>query len=542
MPDDKVAVLPASGSGDANGSQAGAGKAKHTEPIAKDGQAKAGSLTSLVPDVKNAPKGEVALGAKAGAFGPWRAHQIIDGTASEIARRVRGLVVGTTDPRVLVVGDQSLLPSDWAARNTQTTLTRLSARIAALQGDIDLGQVALGEAIGRYEHAEPASAPVLEESQPSRRRRGKPEAVATEAAAPPAAGGLPAGALGAAVGLLDLLRTDYTITATAVTAAPSELATLTAGHLAARPAAPAGEANKPSGEANSQAGNGNEPAGAGNDAPLLVKVEADAFATMRPSPVMASFAEVIKARDQAVATLVAVQARLAPAQAELDSINGRITLVEQAWASATADSKDDAAIAQLRLAVDQLAGQASEREKAAGPAGVLVGYAQQVIADTDAALAALVQNPAGGEAPLLTAARRERLDAAVTSEKITHVLYVNLDAVAADAVTRRSVLGASGRIQFLSAGNASWLLLDTLSGTIAGGDQVSLADVMTFSLENGNAQFKPNGVWLEAADIGGVDPLTALETWGKVLVAVLVLVLLALGVLSFLAVIKTAVG
>ena len=67
---------------------------------------------------------------------------------------------------------------------------------------------------------------------------------------------------------------------------------------------------------------------------------------------------------------------------------------------------------------------------------------------------------------------------------------------AADAVTRRSILGTSGRIRFLSSGNASWLLMNPADGAIAGGGQANLADVMSFGLDTGKAEFTPPQGWI----------------------------------------------
>ena len=531
MPDDKAATLSATDfDEDARKLWVDAQTAKYIETIAKAGQgtaeAKAGALKAVSPSITDAPKGEVTLGEKAGAFGPWRAHQVIYGSAKKIAEQVSALLADTSDPRVLVVDDRPLLQDDWTARNVASTLTRLSRRMQALRHDIDRGLQDLGEAIASYEAQETAQAAAAGERQPSRRRGGDlgavQETAAGEAAGPAAAGGVPAGALGAAVGLLGLLRTDYTITATTVSAVPTELATLTAAQLAKQH-----RAQKPGADG----------------APRKVTVEADDFSTMRPSSSTDRFAAILEVRDSAVQALSALQARLAPVEAELTSINARFTAVEQAWTTAIAGNKEPAATMALRSEVRELAEQASRREKAAGPARVVVTQAQQVITDADAAATALLQAPEGDEAPLLTTVRRERLDAAVGSEKITHVLYVKLDVVASDAVTRRSILGTSGRIRFLSAGNASWLLLETSSGTIAGGGQVSLADVMTFSLENGTARFKKDGEWLETtSDPANDDPLDTLETWAKGLIVALVFVLIVLGVLSVLAVIRIAFG
>src|SRR4051794_23572022 len=47
------------------------------------------SIKNMVPDVSDAPKGQVTMGDKAGAWGPWRAHQIMDTVASQIAAAVK---------------------------------------------------------------------------------------------------------------------------------------------------------------------------------------------------------------------------------------------------------------------------------------------------------------------------------------------------------------------------------------------------------------------------------------------------------------------
>jgi len=469
------------------------------------------SLEDLVPAVTDAPKGEVTLGEKAGAVGPWRAHHVIDEIAKKIAERaVRQLgEAGPAAPRVLVVEDRLLLPGGWIAHYVRSTLERMKNRLTEACSQLD----------ERLEHEEEAAKQPASPQEPSiggRRRSIDQSATAdtTDSAATPE---VPSGGLGAAVNLLGLLRTDYTLTATAVSATPSELSTLTAAHLARRPAISDGRP------------------------PATVKVEADAFATTGPSPTADLLKEVLGLRDSTVRKLSGLQASLAPVQAELAAINTRTASVEQAWAAAMADKKDDGGDITLLLAtLDALAEQSTRREKATGPAAAAVAYAQQVITDVDPAVTALLQASGTGEAPLYTAVRNERIGQAVKSRKITHVLYVNVDAIAADAVTRRSILGTSGRIRFLSAGNASWLLLNTTDGAIAGGGQESLADVTTFSLETGKANFATAG-GLSSSEVGA-DPLDKLEIWAKGFVAVLAVVLFALGVLSVIALVRVASG
>lgn len=490
--------------------QADAEKAKYLEAIAKSQQgvtdAKAASLKSLLPSVTDTPKGEVTLGDKGGAFGPWRAHGMIDAVAKQIADEARP-ILRARPSRVLVVNDRSLLEGDWTARYVRDTLARLTRRIEALQILVSAGREALEAGVRDYTDEEP---PPDTSDEPDEEGAGRRRGDGLAPTAGPPTGAVPAGipgGLGAAVDLLGLIRTDYTVTASAVTAGPAELVTLTAAHLAA----------------------------------VGVRVEADVFATMRASPSMKKLTELLSERDDVVENLCVLAQVLAPVEAELAAIGGRVAVIEPQWAQAVADAKEDASITALQRAVETLAAQALRREKLAGPARTLVTYAQQVVADVDAAVTALLQAPAGGQAPLFTAAQRERLDRqAGVQDPVTHVLYVSLDAVAADTVTRHSLLGASGILRFLTATNASWLLLDTATGTIEKGSQKNIADIMTFSLETGEATY---GLAPEKR-AGSVirDPMRALETPIKILVVVLAIVLAVFGLLSMLAVIHVVVA
>jgi len=482
--------------------QLDAEKAKYAEAIAKAQQgvaeAKAASLKSVLPTVVDAPKGEVTLGEKAGAFGPWRAHQIVDALAKQIATQVKK-TLAEQEARVLVVDDRSLVQSDWTARHVRHTLERLARRIDALHTQVLEGTDALADGIrvSAADEVEPAP------TGPRKARSDAPPPAAEEATPGVAPVGVP-GALGAAIDMLGLLRTDYTLTASAVTPGPAELVTLTAGHLAA----------------------------AG------LTVEADAFSTVRASPSTRQLTSLLDARDDTVKDLAELQSSLAPVEAELAGIATRAAIVEEEWAKAVTDETGKLKSGALRQAADDLARLARRREKAAGPARTLVTYAQQVVADVDAAVITLLQAPEGGEAPLFTAARRERLEARDDAQDIvTHVLYITLDAVAADAVTRRSILGTSGLLRFLAAGNASWLLLESATGTIDSGGQQSLADVMTFSLEDGTATYSDTPE-LQRATEALKDSHSALESNAKLLVVVLAVVLVIFGLLSILAVIR----
>jgi hypothetical protein len=181
--------------------------------------------------------------------------------------------------------------------------------------------------------------------------------------------------------------------------------------------------------------------------------------------------------------------------------------------------------------------------RVAGQARALTDYARQVISDVDTATGALTQAPQGGQSPLYAAACRERLatgSATNNAAGITHVLYVSLDSVAADTVTRRSVLGASGILRFLAAGNGSWLLLDTDKGILTAGSQQSHADVLSFSLVTGQATFN-DGPSVPRTTSPLSDPTAITERAAKILVVALAVLLAIIGILSIIAVARIAI-
>jgi hypothetical protein len=446
-----------------HGGKRDSGGGATAKPSSGNDGASASSLSGLIPSLSDAPKGEVTLGANAGAFGPWRAHQVIDAIAREIAGSVTGKLPMLT-ARVLVVGDRSVLAGDWTARQVGYTLTRLEHRLEALRKQLKEGREKLEEDIlglTEAESATNATRPV----DPS--DSSHPQAAhAEDLAEPPAkdAAGVP-GALDSAVDLLDLIRTDYTLTASAVTPGPAELVTLTAAHLAK----------------------------------LGVRVESDVLAVAGDSPSLEKFSDLLGKRDKAVESLFELERDLA-------SVG------------------------------DWPAGGAA---RVAGQARALTDYARQVISDVDTAASALTRAPRGGQSPLYVAACRERLAKGGVAG-ITHVLYVNLDSVAADAVTRRSVLGASGILRFLAAGNASWLLLDTDKGILTAGSQQSHADVLSFSLVTGQATFNDGpSVPRTASPLS--DPTAFTERAAKMLVVALVVLLAIIGILSLIAVARIAI-
>jgi hypothetical protein len=254
----------------------------------------------------------------------------------------------------------------------------------------------------------------------------------------------------------------------------------------------------------------------------------DGLGTLRDSAVVRELGEAGAARDAAAAALARLDIRLAPAADELADARKLVADREQAWAAAVAEGKGTAALTGLKTAAEDAAARLRRLNRGYAPARAFSAQAHEALAQVDAGIAALTQAPAGGEAPIVTALRRERLQREAAEGGVTHVLYAGLDSVAADAVTRRSILGTSGLLRFLSAGTASWLLLDVATGDLAAGGQVSLADTMTYSLDSGQMQFDPSVVTpRSAAEL--TDPLVTLEGWARGVVLLLAVALFLLG-------------
>jgi hypothetical protein len=116
------------------------------------------TLPQQPTDDAAASKGSVALGPGAGAFGPWRAHHVIDGIAQRIADQIPPLLAGTDDPRVLVVDDPALLQDDWTAHYVMASLAGMAERLKKLSNDAGDAWQQLNTAIDAYRKDEASQA------------------------------------------------------------------------------------------------------------------------------------------------------------------------------------------------------------------------------------------------------------------------------------------------------------------------------------------------------------------------------------------------
>ena len=470
---------------------------------AGEGRGVTPSAAPVLPTLKDAPTGSVTLGDKAGALGPWRAHQVLAALAERVAEAARK-EVGTGS--VLVVDDVSLLHGDWTARHVNTTLARLRERLAAAGRELDSLQDAFLSDKRSYEEQEKHEARASTGPPPSSATRGSQEGSGAPGDIGPVSLGV-AGALDGALDLVSLLRTDFTVTATPVNADTAELVTLTSARLAA----------------------------------AKVVVETDVFTTVAQSRSLQAYEAVLTERDRLGDRLAQLQRLVAPVAWELTAISSQVQALEKKEAATLAAGQESDG---LREDLDRLGRAARRRAPLVATASAFIASATGVLESTQAAITALTTAAPDGEVPLVLAARRERLDVRRDADAVSHVLHVHVDALAADAVTRRSLLGASGVVRFLAAGTVSWLLMETASGTVVAGGQESLADQLGLGLATGKAQYSdpPAGLPSATRPQDLADPLERIETPARVLALVLAVVLGVVGLASVVAVIRLGFG
>lgn len=455
-------------------------KAKFRQAIAAANRATSASLVDL-PDVQDGPTGTVTVGAQAGALGPWLAHQTLDAAAGTVAVQVAKELESLGDrARVLLVDDRAVLGGATTARLVRDRLVRLTERLTGLPHLLADARALL---------LDPSNRPLDGGAGDC---RDKPDDGA-QATAPS-----PGSALGAALDLLSLARTDYTLTAAAVSTSPSEVVALTAAHLAGG----------------------------------AVRVEVDRFAGTGDSPSLRAADEAARARDAALAELARLEALLRPLENQLVRQRALVTSLEDRWASwATAKDANPTGGPALRQRIEDLDAQVTGLAATVDPARRLADHAAGVLGEVDAALSALTQAAGGADSPLATAVRWERLrpaeqPAEESDRLVDHVLYVGTDQLAADVVTRRSLLGTSGRVSFLGAAAVSWLLLDVAAGVVTAGGAQAKGARLRFDLESGGSDRSE----LVNGAITGEDPLRVLErrvTWAVLLVAALLVLFTA---------------
>lgn len=493
-----------------NGATAGDDEAKRLkaelevlEARARLTAARTGALSALAPGVTDGPTGQVTVGEKAGALGPWLAHRVVACVASQIAAAVDKVMKDAKEGqgaarRVLVTADVNLLATDVQATVVRTSLTERSTELgrvtAAVQSAARMLRTAVDAGAGDAE--EP-----LPESPGFAGTGARTDSSEEEDSGTGASAGSP---LGAAVELVRLTATDYGVSAIEVSADAALLVTLTAAAL----------------------GGSTEPA----CRPVI-----DGFDVARPTRRTLTALSAVRAGVTRLAEeTLALRQLVAPHAARLAHLEKAVVSARAAWSAA--DTGEDAAtpeqVAALRKHLDELTDELARCEAAVGPAREVLETAAASLAAARAEMVATTTPDSGGVSPLARACARELLDAE-TGREVTHVLHVRPTQVAADMVTRRSLLGSSGRVSYLGSASAAWVLLDVQNGTLTGGAQHKAKQVV-HDLETGTAWSWTGGVVQAQGAPRRADPLVATERAMRAAVVVLALGVALLGVVATL--------
>lgn len=503
-------------------------KAKLRQSIAEAAKASGSAAWSgLTASVTGAPTGSTTAGEAAGAFAPWLASRSLGDAAAYVATQA-----GTELPDeacVLVAPVSALRDERWAAEHVLRVLARASTRLEVVTSQLqdsvpdvpDADEYARAERADDEDHHDDdddeggnggrrRSAGELDEAvrmaivadvDPATKAAGDEKDTEKEEPAP---AGEPkpstsagAGALTAALSLLELTRTDYTLDAVPVTITHNRLATLVAGHLRSQ----------------------------GKDTHV---VELDGLSAP-DGPVMARLTALEERRDAAQQALTALVGRAAPLEAVLAGWQSEVIRLQALWTLLLASEKDEVAARAEAVHTHLQAATRSQDRCAlalAGPHAVLAA-ARQLLADVDAEVRRVCDSSEGQPSLLQRALARDRLRTAHGEGgqgAVTHVLAVSADGAWADRVTRRAVLGESGRVTFLGSVSTSWVLVEAGSGAVLSAGGSDNATRMQHDLGSGKTSSGPVDP-SAAVDLG---PERGEEAWKSVRY-------LVLGLAAFLA-------
>ncbi len=287
-----------------------------------------------------------------------------------------------------------------------------------------------------------------------------------------------AGPIGAAVDLVRLLGVDYTIKTAEVAIDSALLARLTAGRLAM----------------SSRKG-------------AVDEVLLDGFALAGESATLNNYRALFTVLNTVEGAVQELARAVAPVAAEAKVYQERATDIEESWAKTDADPKaDEGAAEALQALAQEFRRRFEARSRAAEPAEVLLTACTEAVAAVRAELLVLGAADASGVSPLQRACSRDRLHDRTDKDgkAVSHVLLVQATHAGADVVTRRSILGASGRVGYLGGANGAWVMVKT-DGTVAGGGAVEAASHLAHDIASGASARNP--IVPGVGPLPGTDPL-----------------------------------
>jgi hypothetical protein len=258
-----------------------------------------------------------------------------------------------------------------------------------------------------------------------------------------------------------------------------------------------------------------------------IHVLLDSFAAISEnSSTFASLNALAAKVDELDTATLELRKKVARVAADLADRRAQLDMARQDWAEAVTETQvPQPRVSLLKDSMDTLTGEVAARENAVGSVQAVLDQAVAAaeVARTD--LTTATTPDATGLSPVARACAREALHG---TGAITHVLYVHTAQAGADVITRRSVLGSSGRVSYLGGVTASWALLDVSSGDVVAGGATERARQLTHDLTTGKTS--------QATDVSPgakpltKDPLAWWETAFRIAVLALAAVIVVLGV------------
>jgi DNA/RNA endonuclease G (NUC1) len=392
-------------------------KAEARQAIAEAQQA---TLAAQLPASDTKPlEGSVAVGENVGLVADLVAHALIDDAAKEIVDEIGANL--DAKATVLLVENRELAASDWPYWIIRGEISRLRKRL-------DDQKSALTGAMP----APPPSAPAPQE-----------EFVPVAGAALTAG----AAAISSVASIVGMFRTDYSVTARAVTIGKTPLLSALSHHLLAATKA----------------------------------VTVDGF-TVIDSQLVGDFAAAAELRLELEGLRSALSDQvLQPAERRIEDRRAELKDAAAAYTKALGGAAPDDAQPSAKAVteatepqqgapastahedlvkrVTDLRAELDAAETAAGSPRALVATTDDLLTRFDAFATVVTAPPAtGGLPPLVAAGLREPIHGDTPMQ--THVLYVDVESSGGETVTKRSLFAPSGRVAFIGGAVVSYLLWD----------------------------------------------------------------------------------
>jgi hypothetical protein len=390
-------------------------------------EAEKATLAAQLPTSDLKPiEGKVELGDKVGLIGELLAYGRLLPAAKKIAARFG------KGQRVLIVEDRDLIESDWVCEVVRRQLVHQGAVL-------DRARLGVTDALA----AGLAEPPIEDSATPEAEIQ---ESVIAAGAALTTATSL----VGAAATLAGMFRSDYSIKRRDVAVTTTPLVAAAADAL--------------------------------REQDVLVNV--DGFALLAGSSTVGAFYDLWTARSELNDLELQLTKMYAAAEEDAKDLREEARKLADAYDGELAKPSSPPTADQLEQRLSTVRQALATTEAALSRPRAAIAFATATGAAFDA-FATAVSAPAkeGARPPLVLAAMREPLHR--DENRVTHVLYVAVEAPGAETITKHGFFGSSGRVKFLGGMQVSYLVLDVANACISAAGTEPLLAHMDYDFGSG---------------------------------------------------------